>query len=65
MQLVRRNGLEAGQPVPEIGASADFDQAIAPLKKGEVSAAVLLPNNKIALQWLRTYCLRGLRPWTK
>jgi peptidyl-prolyl cis-trans isomerase D len=49
MQLVRADGLEAGKPIPEIGTSADFDQAIAPLKKGEVSAAVALPNNKIAL----------------
>jgi peptidyl-prolyl cis-trans isomerase D len=49
MQLVRADGLEAGKPVPEIGTAADFDQAIAPLKKGEVSAAVALPNNRIAL----------------
>jgi len=49
MQLVRADGLVAGKPVPEIGTAPDFDQAIAPLKKGEVSAAVALPNNKIAL----------------
>ena len=49
MQLVRADGLEAGKPVPEIGTSADFVQAIAPLKKGDASAAVALPNNKIAL----------------
>ena len=49
MQLVKADGVEAGKPVPEVGTSNDFDQAIAPLKKGEVSAAVALPNNRIAL----------------
>lgn len=49
MQLVRADGMEAGKPVPEIGNVQDFDQAIALLKKGEVSPAVALPNNKIAL----------------
>jgi peptidyl-prolyl cis-trans isomerase D len=49
MQLVRADGLEAGKPVPEIGTAPDFDQAIAPLKKGEVSAPVALPNNRVAL----------------
>ena len=29
----------AGQPLPEIGTNADFNQAIADLKKGQVSAA--------------------------
>jgi peptidyl-prolyl cis-trans isomerase D len=49
MQLVRADGVEAGKPIPEVGASPDFEQAIAPLKKGEVSAAVALPNNRVAL----------------
>jgi len=49
MQLVRADGVEAGKPVPEVGASQDFEQAIAPLKKGEVSPAVALPMNRVAL----------------
>jgi hypothetical protein len=49
MQLVRAEGVEAGKPVPEIGANADFDQSIATLKKGEVSPPVALPNDKVAL----------------
>jgi peptidyl-prolyl cis-trans isomerase D len=49
MQLIRADGVEAGKPVPEIGTAPDFDQAIAPLKKGEVSAPVALPNNRVAL----------------
>jgi parvulin-like peptidyl-prolyl isomerase len=35
-------------PVPELGASADFDQAVAPLKKGEVSQPVTA-GTKMAL----------------
>jgi peptidyl-prolyl cis-trans isomerase D len=49
MQLVRADGLEAGKPVPAIGANADFDQSIVGLKQGEVSGAVALSNNRIAL----------------
>jgi peptidyl-prolyl cis-trans isomerase D len=49
MELVRADDVEPGKPVPQIGTVQDFDQAIAPLKKGEVSAAVALPGNRIAL----------------
>jgi peptidyl-prolyl cis-trans isomerase D len=49
MQLVRADGFEAGKPVPEVGTSADFDQSIIGLKKGEVSQPVALQGNKIAL----------------
>ncbi|MDE3160123.1 MAG: peptidylprolyl isomerase [Acidobacteriota bacterium] len=49
MQLVKADGVEAGKPIPEVGVSQDFDQAIGLLKKGEVSQPVALPNNKIAL----------------
>lgn len=49
MQVVKADGIEAGQPVPEVGVNADFDQSITGLKKGEVSQPVALPGNKIAL----------------
>jgi peptidyl-prolyl cis-trans isomerase D len=49
MQLVRADNLEPGKPVPEVGINNDFDQAISGLKKGEVSAPVALPGNRIAL----------------
>jgi len=49
MQLVKADGMAAGRPVPEIGTSADFDQSIADLKKGQVSQPVALADNKIAL----------------
>lgn len=50
IQLVKADGIEANQPIPEIGVSQDFDQAISGLKKGEVSQPVALPpGNKLAL----------------
>jgi peptidyl-prolyl cis-trans isomerase D len=49
MQLVRVDGFAAGQTVKEIGASPDFDQAVAALKKGEASQLLALPDNKVAL----------------
>lgn len=49
MQVVRAEGVEAGQPVPEIGTNTDFDQSLAELKKGQVSQPVALPGNKIVL----------------
>jgi len=48
MQVVRVANYAAGTVVPELGPMPDFDQAAAPLKKGEVSQAVSSPT-KIAL----------------
>jgi peptidyl-prolyl cis-trans isomerase D len=48
MQVVRVDKYAAGTVVPELGPMPDFDQAVAPLKKGEVSQAVSSPT-KIAL----------------
>ena len=49
MQVVRADGVEAGSPIPGVGASTDFDQSVAALKKGDVSQPVALPGDKIAL----------------
>ena len=49
MELVRVDGYVAGQTVKEIGSSADFDQAVATLKKGEASQLVTLSGNKVAV----------------
>ena len=49
MQVIRADNVEPGKPLPEIGTNADFSQAIADLKKGQVSQPVALPGNKIAL----------------
>ena len=40
MQLVRVDDYTAGKPLDELGPSAEFDQAVAALKKGEVSGAI-------------------------
>jgi peptidyl-prolyl cis-trans isomerase D len=49
MQVVRADGVHPGQPLPEIGSSADFDQSIAGLKLGQVSQPVALAGNKLVL----------------
>jgi peptidyl-prolyl cis-trans isomerase D len=49
MEVVRADNVEPGKPIPDVGASPDFDQAIADLKQGQVSQAVALPGNKIAV----------------
>ncbi len=49
MELLRVDGVAAGKPVAQIGTVPEFDQAIAGLKKGEVSQAVALPNDRIAI----------------
>jgi peptidyl-prolyl cis-trans isomerase D len=49
MTLVRADNVEAGKSIPEIGPSPDFEQAIAGLKRNEVSQPVALPDNKIAI----------------
>jgi len=49
MEVVHADNVEPNKPIPDIGASPDFDQAIAALKQGEVSQAVALPGNKVAV----------------
>ena len=49
MEVLHADGVAPGQPVPGVGASADFDQAIAGLKKGEVSQPVSPAPNKVVV----------------
>jgi peptidyl-prolyl cis-trans isomerase D len=49
MEVFHADGVVPGQPVPGVGASADFDQTIAGLKKGEISQPVSPAPNKIAI----------------
>ncbi len=46
---IMAENLAPGQPVPGIGTNNDFQQAIKGLQKGEVSQAVQLPGNRIAI----------------
>jgi peptidyl-prolyl cis-trans isomerase D len=48
MQVFRVENYSAGMPVPELGTSADLDQAVAALKKGEVSQPITA-GTKVAL----------------
>ncbi|HYW43742.1 MAG TPA: peptidyl-prolyl cis-trans isomerase [Bryobacteraceae bacterium] len=49
IQLVRADNYESGKPLPDVGPSPDFDQALTGLKKGEVSQPVAIQGNKIVL----------------
>ena len=49
MQLIRVDDYNPGKVIPEIGVQADFEHSVEGLKKGEVSQAVMLPPNKLAL----------------
>ena len=49
LQAMRVSGYQPGQPLPEVGISADFEQSVGGLKEGEASQPVALPENKIAL----------------
>jgi peptidyl-prolyl cis-trans isomerase D len=48
MQVVRVDNYAPGTQIPELGPSADFDPAVATLKKGEVSQPVTA-GNKLAI----------------
>jgi peptidyl-prolyl cis-trans isomerase D len=49
MQVVRVDNYETGKPVAELGISQEFDQAVTGLKKGEVSQAVAVGTNRLAV----------------
>jgi peptidyl-prolyl cis-trans isomerase D len=49
MQSMAVANFQSGTPLPEVGSSPDFDQAIVPLKQGEVSQPVALQDNKVAI----------------
>ncbi len=49
LQLVRAANVAAGDPLPEIGVSREFEDSLSTVKKGEVSQPVALPGNKVAL----------------
>jgi peptidyl-prolyl cis-trans isomerase D len=49
MEVVHADGIAPGQMVPAVGVSPEFDQAIASLKKGEVSPAISPSANKVVV----------------
>jgi peptidyl-prolyl cis-trans isomerase D len=54
--VIRAENIQAGDPVPEIGVAKEFNDAIAALRKGEVTAGpVVLPNGKVILASVTDY----------
>jgi peptidyl-prolyl cis-trans isomerase D len=54
--VVRAENIQAGDPVPEVGVSKEFNDAIAPLRKGEVTAGpAVLPGGKVVLASVTDY----------
>jgi peptidyl-prolyl cis-trans isomerase D len=49
VQYVKADNIGAGDIVPDVGTSKEFTDSIETLKQGEVSQAVLVTGNKIAL----------------
>jgi peptidyl-prolyl cis-trans isomerase D len=49
MEVVHADGVAPGRPVPGVGMNPDFDQAIATLKKGEVSQVVAPTANTVVV----------------
>jgi peptidyl-prolyl cis-trans isomerase D len=48
--VIHADNLQKGDPIPGIGVSKDLDEAVAPLRKGEMTAGpVVLPGDKIAV----------------
>jgi peptidyl-prolyl cis-trans isomerase D len=47
--LLRADNLAPGEAVPQIGPSKEFDQAVAALNANEVTAPVVLGNNRIVV----------------
>jgi peptidyl-prolyl cis-trans isomerase D len=48
--VIRAENVQAGDPIPGVGASKDFDDATASLRKGEITAGpVSLQNGKVAI----------------
>jgi len=49
MELKTFNGVEANRAIVDLGSNVDFDQAVAQLKKGEVSQPLALPPARLAI----------------
>ncbi|HYA17182.1 MAG TPA: peptidyl-prolyl cis-trans isomerase [Bryobacteraceae bacterium] len=62
-ELFTAQNVAAGDPYPGVGVSKDFTDAIAPLRKGEVTAGpIVLQGNKVALASVTDY--QAARPST-
>jgi peptidyl-prolyl cis-trans isomerase D len=54
--VIHADNIQTGDPIPGIGTSKEFSDAIAPLRKGEMTAGpIVLPGNKIAVASVTDY----------
>jgi peptidyl-prolyl cis-trans isomerase D len=54
--LIRADNLQEGDPIPGIGVSKELSDAVAPLRKGEVTTGfVVLAGNKVAVAQVTDY----------
>jgi peptidyl-prolyl cis-trans isomerase D len=54
--VIRAENVQAGDPIPGIGVSKEISDAVAPLRKGEMTAGpVILPGNKVAVATVTDY----------
>jgi peptidyl-prolyl cis-trans isomerase D len=53
--LITADNVQAGDPIPGIGVSKEITDAIAPLRKGEVTAPIVLPGDKVAIATVTDY----------
>jgi peptidyl-prolyl cis-trans isomerase D len=54
--LIHADNIQTGDPIPGIGVSKEFSDAVAPLRKGEMTAGpIVLPGNKIAVAVVTDY----------
>ena len=53
--VITANNIQAGDPIPGVGAAKELTDAITPLHKGEVAGPVALPGNKIVIASITDY----------
>jgi len=54
--VIRADNIQTGDPIPGIGVSKELSDAVAPLRKGEMTAGpVVLPGNKVAVASVTDY----------
>jgi peptidyl-prolyl cis-trans isomerase D len=53
--VITANNIQAGDPIPGVGAAKELTDAITPLHKGEVAGPVALPGNKLVIASITDY----------
>lgn len=53
--VIHADNLQAGDPIPGVGVVKDLTDALAPLRKGDMTPPVALPGNKVAVAIVTDY----------